>query len=169
MMDRPLILTARMDDASFRFFDELRRLHFPPERNFLRAHITLFHALPASGYAVISDKLAAVAAVSPAAELRFAGWRSLGRGVAMNVVSPFLSAIRAEIARRFSDELKPQDRQNFRPHITVQNKATPVEAAELLADLTARPLPETGQAIALDLWRYLGGPWELLGSYKFDG
>ena len=39
------ILTADLDDASFDLLDVLRRAHFPPERNFLSAHLTLFHRL----------------------------------------------------------------------------------------------------------------------------
>ena len=44
--DRPLVLTAALDDETFDWLDGLRRRHFPPERNHLAAHLTLFHALP---------------------------------------------------------------------------------------------------------------------------
>ena len=44
-MDRTFILTAELDGASFDWLDELRRAHFPPERNLLPAHLTLFHRL----------------------------------------------------------------------------------------------------------------------------
>lgn len=39
------ILTAELDADSFDWLDRLRRDHFPPERNLLRAHLTLFHRL----------------------------------------------------------------------------------------------------------------------------
>ena len=39
------ILTAEMDEDSFGWLDRLRRRYFPPERNFLPAHLTLFHLL----------------------------------------------------------------------------------------------------------------------------
>jgi hypothetical protein len=42
----PLILTLEMDTHSFEILDALRKKHFPPERNVLDAHITLFHKLP---------------------------------------------------------------------------------------------------------------------------
>jgi hypothetical protein len=44
-MDRSFILTAELDPASFAWLDWLRREHFPPERNLLPAHLTLFHRL----------------------------------------------------------------------------------------------------------------------------
>jgi DNA polymerase-4 len=42
------ILTAEMDGESFAWLDSLRGEHFPPERNFLSAHLTLFHRLSAA-------------------------------------------------------------------------------------------------------------------------
>jgi hypothetical protein len=42
----PLIVTALMDAVAQERFDQLRRSHFPPERNHLDAHLTLFHRLP---------------------------------------------------------------------------------------------------------------------------
>jgi hypothetical protein len=42
----PLILTRSLDEASFAEFNQLRRLHFPPERNHTPGHCTLFHKLP---------------------------------------------------------------------------------------------------------------------------
>jgi len=44
-METTYILTAEMDDDSFAWLAGLRRRHFPPERNFLPAHLTLFHRL----------------------------------------------------------------------------------------------------------------------------
>ena len=44
----PIIVTALMGGADFAWADGLRRAHFPPERNWLPAHITLFHHLPPS-------------------------------------------------------------------------------------------------------------------------
>ena len=42
----PLIVTLLVDDDAQQHFDALRSEHFPAERNYLRAHVTLFHALP---------------------------------------------------------------------------------------------------------------------------
>ena len=46
MSEAPLILTLRFDGEAFARLDDLRRAHFPPERNQIPAHLTLFHALP---------------------------------------------------------------------------------------------------------------------------
>ena len=44
----PLIITAQLPPAVLAWADGLRRAHFPPERNKIRAHVTLFNALPPS-------------------------------------------------------------------------------------------------------------------------
>jgi len=43
-MAGPLIVTAELAPEDFAWLDALRRHHFPPERNQLRAHLTMFHA-----------------------------------------------------------------------------------------------------------------------------
>src|SRR5687767_1288103 len=42
----PFVLTLELDGESFGRLNELRRLHYPPERNLVPAHVTLFHQLP---------------------------------------------------------------------------------------------------------------------------
>jgi hypothetical protein len=42
----PLILTLAIEQEAFSFFNLLRQKHFPASRNFIDAHLTLFHALP---------------------------------------------------------------------------------------------------------------------------
>lgn len=53
----PLILTLAMDERSQERFDRLRETHFPPERNHLSAHLTLFHRLPGERQTAISADL----------------------------------------------------------------------------------------------------------------
>ena len=53
-MPAPLLVTAELPGGIFAWADGLRRAHFPPERNKLKAHVTLFHALPPS----VHDELA---------------------------------------------------------------------------------------------------------------
>ena len=45
----PIIVTALFGRQDTAFFDAMRREHFPPERNQLDSHLTLFHHLPPSG------------------------------------------------------------------------------------------------------------------------
>ncbi|HUR96909.1 MAG TPA: 2'-5' RNA ligase family protein [Pyrinomonadaceae bacterium] len=165
--EQPLIVTARTDEHTFAFFDGLRQQHFPPERNFLSAHLTLFHKLPGENLETISNDLDQIALAATVAELSFTGWRGLGRGVAMSIESKDLATVRATIASRWANVLTAQDRQSFRPHITVQNKVEPSVAKELLAKLSSHDHPASGWSTGLELWRYMGGPWEALKFYEF--
>jgi hypothetical protein len=54
-METTYILTAEMNGESFAWLDGLRREHFPPERNFLSAHLTLFHRLSAAQVAKLGS------------------------------------------------------------------------------------------------------------------
>ena len=162
----PLILTLKLDAASFTRLDALRRAHFPPERNHLRAHLTLFHHLPGDRLAEVRDTLAAAADRTPVA-LAFPGVRSLGRGVAAEVTAPELLRLRADLAARFRTHLTPQDAQGFRPHVTVQNKVDPADARALKADLEAGWAPWEGAGEGLLLHRYRGGPWEREAEFPF--
>lgn len=162
----PLILTLKLDAASFERLDALRRAHFPPAINHLRAHLTLFHHLPSDRLDEVRDALAG-AADRPPIPLAFSGLRSLGRGVAYEVDAPELLAIRRELGARFRAHLTPQDAQGFRPHVTVQNKATPDAARALKAELEAGFSFWEGRGEGLLLHRYLGGPWRLEAELPF--
>lgn len=158
------ILTLRLDAASQAFFEKLRQAHFPPERNLIAAHVTLFHHLPET-----NDVLSTV---GHAAEERRAfpvevtGLRSLGRGVAYTLASPELVELHRLLASSLREYLIPQDRQRFLPHVVVQNKVSGDEARALMADLKAGFTGSTAHAHGLDLWQYLGGPWH--HQYAFD-
>jgi 2'-5' RNA ligase len=164
----PLIVTLAFDPASAEVFEGLRRRHFPPERNLIPAHLTLFHALPGGEEADVRATLSRVSAVAAAMRLEVVGPRKLGRGVALDLRSPELNGLRAELARAFEPWLTPQDRQGFRPHVTVQNKVDPRAASALFDQVSAgfRPWTVTGEGLLL--WRYLGGPWEPLAFFGFS-
>lgn len=164
----PLIVTLKLDAATFAVFDELRQRHFPPERNFLPAHITLFHALPGAQATNIQATLAARCAATPALRVEFPRLRSLGRGVAVNVECPALLVLRGQLAKIWQTWLGAQDQQPYRPHITIQNKVTADEARRLYEELAARWQPLTGAGEGLLLWRYLGGPWAAAGEFTFQ-
>jgi 2'-5' RNA ligase len=162
-----LILTLAMDEASFDWFHELRRQHFPPERNFVPAHLTLFHNLPGAELETVRAELRAACAETAPFSMAVTGPWSLGRGVAYRLASPEAGALRGRLAAAFDPWLQPQDRQGFRPHVTVQNKADPADAKALLAELQHGFEPFEVQAEGLLLWRYLGGPWEALDRLPF--
>lgn len=161
---QPLIVTLALDPDAQERFDALRRQHFPAERNHLAAHVTLFHALPGERQAQVAADLSELAE-RPVFPVRVTRVRSLGRGVAYDLAAPELTGLRAELARRWAEDLTPQDRSWRAAHVTVQNKVAPEAARALLADLAQDFAPYDVQAHALALWRYLGGPWEPLGSW----
>jgi 2'-5' RNA ligase len=165
----PLILTLALDANSTARFEALRREHFPPDRNLVPAHLTLFHHLPGDRLADIGAEIATACRERAPFPADVTGLRSLGRGVAYAVESAGLAALRARLARIWAPWLTPQDRQPFRPHVTVQNKAAPVEARALLEGLGAGFAAFPVRADGLLLWRYLGGPWEAVGHYPFTG
>lgn len=80
------------------------------------------------------------------------GVRNLGRGVAFILESESLARLHAELARAFSGWLTPQDRQPFRPHITIQNKVSTEEARQLYDDLRTRFSRWTVTGVGLTLW-----------------
>ena len=156
-----------MDESSQEHFDRLRELHFPTERNYLRAHLTLFHQLPGEREAEISAELQEICREGEPLALAVAGLRFLGRGVAYELKSPQLTALRRELVRSWGPWLGAQDRQGFKPHITVQNKVPPEQARALHQELQAAFSPFEAEGLGLSLWRYLGGPWEPAGTYLF--
>ena len=165
----PLILSAVLDAPVQRRLDALRRAHFPPERNHLDAHVTLFHHLPGVEEDAVTGAVAAVAREHPAPPVEVTGVRLLGRGVAVALTSPELAAMRAGLARSWAPWLTAQDRGQRDLHVTVQNKVTPESARTLHAELTAGFVPERTRSVALALWRYRGGPWEAVARFAFAG
>ena len=164
----PLIVTALMGAADQAWAEGLRRAHFPPERNQVPAHISLFHHLPPSMVNELRTLLGShTAAPPPPAELTEIF--SLGRGVALKLHCPGLLAIRAEIADRFEHHLIPQDRAVPRLHVTVQNKVDPAQARATLEALRAQIKPRPLAIAALMLWSYRGGPWDLVSRHPFRG
>jgi 2'-5' RNA ligase len=163
----PLILTLELDPHSFDILNKLRQEHFPPERNFLDAHITLFHKLPGEQEVSIKTTLKTLADSTSAFELTFSTLRFLGKGVAANVESPELLELRKKLLTSWGSYLEAQDKQPFKPHVTIQNKVTSEEARVLLEHLQETWIPLTGQGTALLLWQYLSGPWKLVEKFSF--
>ena len=94
----PLILTAELPPDLHRWATNLRAAHFPPERNHLEAHVTLFHALPCQVEAELREVLARLAAEIAPVEARLEGVMSLGRGTALRLSSPAMLDVRASVA-----------------------------------------------------------------------
>jgi hypothetical protein len=162
----PIIVTATFAPGDDGWLQQLRRTHFPPARNQVPAHLTLFHHLPPGVEAELSDRLAAAtAARPPAAEI--SGIIDLGQGTALRVESDALAAIREDLALAFHGLLIPQDMARWRAHVTIQNKVEAKVAKALQQTLRATFAPRPLAIRALASWRYLGGPWEPIRTHVF--
>lgn len=167
-MSAPLIVSALLGSADFAWADGLRRTHFPPDRNQVPAHITLFHHLPPSVLPELKERLKRLAA-EPSPPARIAGVLNLGNGVAFHVESQRLLEMRDELAEAFTGLLTPQDQRRPRLHITIQNKASSADAKTLHQAMSTE---FTGRRLVIDglaVWHYRGGPWELAMKAMFRG
>lgn len=162
----PLIVSAILGAEDFAWLDGLRRTHFPPERNRLPAHLTMFHHLPPSLGMEVKHRLAEAAyAARPRAEAT--GLIDLGGGVAVRIVSPDLEAIRNDLAEAFRGLLTPQDQAGWRPHVTIQNKVAPAEARALRNRLEADFRPRRVRIDGLAVSAYREGLWEPVSRHMF--
>ncbi len=159
------VLTLALDDAAQARFEAARQRWFPAELNRIPAHLTLFHTLPEGEDTEAS--LAAAAAGEASFAMRVSEVRSIGRGVAFFLESAEARRVHRALSQAFGDVLSSQDRQGFRPHVVAQNKVTPQVAKETLALVQAGFQPWTCEAVGLDLWRYLGGPWKFVRRFEF--
>ena len=170
MTPTALILTLQMDPASAERFTRLRQAHFPPQRNWLAAHITLFHALPLENLDDVLRDVADLAAANDAFEMSVDRLLFLGRGVAYAISSPEATSLRNQLAARWKNVLSRQDLAwQGRLHITVQNKVEPSIAKALYAELSNAFRPRMLSIAGFGAYYYRGGPWEKIASWTFRG
>jgi hypothetical protein len=167
MSDAPLILTIKLDDDSQLYFDQLREAHFPPERNYLAAHLTLFHHLPPNQLQLIND-IDSIAKRNSTLSLEVTEVKSIGNGVALSIECPPLGHLHSYLQKLWFDWLIPQDRQRLWAHITVQNKVSSDLARSLKAELTEQFKPFTAKGVGLSLYEYKNGPWDFVRTFDFN-
>jgi 2'-5' RNA ligase len=163
----PFVLTLEMDGGSFARLDALRKQYFPPERNIVPAHITLFHQLPGDRAREIKAMLRDAVAGRPVLDVEVTEVKFLGQGVGLSLRSPQLLSLRENLAAEWWPWLVAQDRAGYRPHVTLQNKVSAAEARKTQQSVAASFRPFTIRGMGLHLWRYLGGPWEDAGLFRF--
>ncbi len=152
-----------------RWATALRTAHFPPERNFLEAHVTLFHALPAQCEDEVIDLCKAIVSEYAPVPAQLIGLMSLGAGTALKLESPAMRDVRQRIADHFLGMLTQQDQHSPRLHVTIQNKVTSKVAKALQAELNGAIEPRGFAFRGLGLFRYRGGPWEAVREFVFRG
>lgn len=172
-MADPFILTAVLPPDLQGFAEGLRRAHFPPERNHLHAHVTLFHAFAPALLEELREFVPRVTAEFAPPQGAVKGVMDLGKGTAIALDATELLALCALIAEHFRGSLTAQDLHEPRPHITIQNKVTKEEARALQAGLPGQLAPWIAKGRfafpALALHRYCGGPWEHIKTSAFRG
>ncbi|MBX7526488.1 2'-5' RNA ligase family protein [Qipengyuania sp. 1NDH10] len=152
-----------------RRYTDLRTQFFPPERNYLEAHVTLFHAIPAQCEDELRRYLARLTGEVPPIRGQVEGLMSLGGGTAIKLSSPDLLALRDEIAEHLRGMLTQQDQHRPRLHVTIQNKVTSKDAKALQAQLAGTIEPREFAFSGLALYIYRGGPWEFVRRFAFRG
>ena len=162
----PLVITLKIDEPSQLFFDKQRRAHFPPHANYVPAHITLFHKLPA-GNPAVENGLTAFAK-HLAFELNVTDIILQKTSVAYSIQSKTLQQIHAQMQHTLAPYLIRNDRKILTPHITIQNKVTAYKAYKTHALLLADFKPFVVQAIGYTSWYYVKGYWEMKEEYLFE-
>lgn len=165
MFKPPLILTLSIEESASLFFDSLRKKYFPPTRNFIDAHLTLFHALP--NEEKIINTLKELCNRQQPFNLLISEVISIGKGVAYKIESSELGQLHKWLQNHWKPFLTPQDSQKLWPHITIQNKVPVQEARQLLQELKSNFAPFSTSATGLQLWEYLNGPWKLIEQTNF--
>lgn len=156
------VVTVEMDPPSQAWLGGLRHQHYPPERNLVPAHLTLFHR-------ATLENIQAVARLSLPRRplpLTFSELRRLGYGVAVDVIAPQLKTLRQALLEKFGD-VSRQDAQTWRPHVTIQNKVSSEVALALYDQLAETYVTREGTATGLAVWEYRGGPWSLHQTFAF--
>ncbi len=168
LSENPIIITLKINTDAAAYFNNLRKQHFPAERNYLDAHLTLFHHLPRNEDAIF-EAVKTVCLQQKLMNLQVAQVASIGAGVAFKLECEALKKLHKNLQQQFQLWLTPQDKQALWPHITIQNKVDRATAIKLQLELSSNFKPFEIQGLGLTLWEYLGGPWQLLETVDFEG
>ncbi|RYY14119.1 MAG: hypothetical protein EOO04_30760 [Chitinophagaceae bacterium] len=93
----PLVLTFAMDPDSKERLDLWRQIHFPPERNHLSSHLTIYHQLPGQEITRIDAMLKEFAQTHQSLTINFTELKTRQGFVGISVVSPTMLETKAEL------------------------------------------------------------------------
>ncbi|MCB2075178.1 MAG: 2'-5' RNA ligase family protein [Novosphingobium sp.] len=164
----PLLITAELPGDILSWADAIRREHYPPERNRLGAHVTLFHGLPPSADSEVRGLLGEFSRELPP-EATISGLMDLGRGTAFAVASPAMEELHGRLAERLHGLIQQKDARPLRLHITVQNKVANTAAQDLQRELGSDFRPRSFRFRGLGLYLWDGELWRLSHVYPFRG
>ncbi|MGI4750565.1 MAG: 2'-5' RNA ligase family protein [Janthinobacterium lividum] len=164
--ENPVIVTLKINAEAAAYFTDLRKQYFPAERNYLDAHLTLFHHLPGTEHSLF-ELVKTVCAQQKLLLLQVAQVVSIGAGVAFKIECEELKKMHKNLQQQWQQWLTPQDKQALWPHITIQNKVDRTTALKTQQQLSTSFQPFEIQGLGLSFWEYLGGPWKLLETVDF--
>ncbi len=167
-IEDPYILCLKMDAVSLQRLSAWRKQYFPPERNFLEAHLTLYHRLPFTATQLILSTLKTFAQNQLVFPLSFEELTHQGGFLGIKAAPSEVLQVKGALDRAFDLWLAPQDRQKIMPHVTVMNNAPPEATGEALRLLKQEFAPWQGRAEGLQLFRYRQGPWEWVADFLFQ-
>ena len=165
-MNKTLIVTLQLEEGAQQYFNELRKEYFPAHINFLEAHLTLFHVLPAEE-GIVQETLQQLSKRS-SMRLSVTGLVNTGNGVAYKIVSEELLVLHATMQEIFQTFLVGKDKQRLWPHITIQNKVTAFKAQVLFEKLSTGFTPFHITATGFSTFLYDNGPWLHLMDHLFE-
>lgn len=165
LIPEPLVATLVMTPSAQSYFNQLRGQYFPAERNYLDAHLTLFHALPNEPW-IVKDLENITKNLKPF-DVTAQAIVSLGNGTAFKIISLELPLLHQKLQKSWFEFLSNQDRQKRNFHITIQNKVEAEVAKKLQADMASGFEPFSFTIYGIQLWRYQQGPWEYLRRIDF--
>lgn len=165
-MEVPLILTVELEAKAFQFFNALRKIYFPPQLNFIDAHLTLFHHLPND--AAVIDAVAKTSKEHNPLLLNISEPALIGNGVAYTIECDRLMQLHKSLQQQWDNFLIPQDKQKLWPHVTIQNKVPSEDAKQLQQFLKQNFSGFETVGTALQLWEYHRGPWKLLQTFPLQ-
>jgi hypothetical protein len=155
----------------------IRNKYFPPERNTLRAHLTLFNALPEGKMtSSIVPLLEEVAAENGPFKIRVKRPFKMGGGFAVNISPsdgpPPLQNLVGKLQGTWKEEgfLSDQDASKRRIHYTFMNKVTDKQKVDdAFNEFTESWTGDEGVVDGLELWKYSRGKWYWTKKFEFTG
>ncbi|KAK5113827.1 hypothetical protein LTR62_003211 [Meristemomyces frigidus] len=171
------ILTLQTDKPHHDRMTAWRKQYFPAQLNKLEAHLTLFHALPASKFpSSILPALRAIAASTPPFPICARKPFRLRRGIALSIPrnegAAKIQGVHRALLGQWRGEgwLSEQDSGGMRAHYTIMNKADDEGQVLIAFEEVSRAFrPDEGRAEGLGLWRYERGFWRWEEGFAFTG
>ncbi|SMR48784.1 unnamed protein product [Zymoseptoria tritici ST99CH_1A5] len=171
------VLTLQTDRAHHDRMTALREKFFPPERNTVRAHLTLFNALPESKLdSSVVPLLKEVAAEMGPFKIRVKRPYKMAGGFLVNLSPkdgpPPMNKLVDRLRNTWKEEgfLSDQDAAKRSVHYTLMNKVTDKQKVdEAYAEFTSTWNGDEGIVDGLELWKYAKGRWYWAQRFDFTG